>query len=93
MLVSDKRFDYPQAFQFGVRPPGKLRIDESHHLAISDYDYVLDGRGDTITDLQGQLALTATTPWLSPRASSGAAQNYRCQGPSSSRSRIWTKTS
>ena len=63
MLVSDKRFDYPQAFQFGVRPPVNLRIDESHPLAISDYDYVLSqGRGDTITDLQGQLALTATTP-------------------------------
>ena len=63
MLIPDKRFNYPQAFQFGVRPPGELRIDYSHELAISDYDYVLDqGRGDTITDLQGQLSLTATTP-------------------------------
>ena len=67
MLIPDKRFDYPQAFQFGVRPPGQLRIDESHPLAISDYDYVFSqGRGDTITDLQGQLALTAVTPlWTS----------------------------
>ena len=67
MLAPDKRFDYPQAFQFGVRPPGELKIDHSHPLAISDYDYVFSqGRGDTITDLQRKLVLTATTPlWTS----------------------------